>query len=227
MIKEAKLQPNLIKLFFRFLNHQIKYKKGFPSPFGTYYEFGVGWGGTLMSYFTALEKFCNEFKENSKDFRIYGFDSFEGLPSSKDPADKHRTWEKGEMAHSLEEIKQKLQSNEFSKKFENIKFVKGFYEQSLTSSLRDELSSTPPGIVTIDVDYYSSTKTVLEWLRPILKGGTFFYFDDIWAFHGNPNYGQVKAINEFNEKDEGFLIPFRQFGIPDKTFIYSNKIYEY
>ena len=227
MIKQPKPNPALTRWFYAANNYQRKAKIISPTPFGTYYEFGVGWGGTLTNYFSGLEKFCNDFQEVPKNFQIFCFDSFEGLPPSENPADKHPDWVKGAMAHSIEEIKQKLKTNNFSKNFENIKFIKGYFDKTLTSSLRDELSSFPPEIVTVDVDLYSSTKIVLEWLRPFLMSGTLFYFDDIWAFHGNPNYGQLKAINEFNEMKNGLLTPFRHLGLQDQSYIYSNKIYEY
>ena len=227
MVKQPQPNPALKRWFYAALNRQRKTKRSRPEPFGTYYEFGVGWGGTLSNYLAALERFCNDFREDPKKFRIFGFDSFEGLPASENPADIRSGWEQGAMAHSQEEIEQKLKTNDFSKNFENIKFIKGFFEKSLTSSLRDELAGFPPGIVTVDVDFYSSTKIVLEWLRPILMSGTLFYFDDIWSFHGNPKYGQLKAINEFNEKNDGFLTPFLNIGVPDQSYIYSNKIYEY
>lgn len=48
------------------------------SPFGNYYEFGVGWGGTLSRYLKALDKFCKIYKSNPNDFHVFAFDSFEG-----------------------------------------------------------------------------------------------------------------------------------------------------
>ena len=46
----------------------------------------------------------------------------------------------------------------------NVKFIKDYYENSLTYELRNTLVDNPPSIVNIDVDYYSSAKTVLEWI---------------------------------------------------------------
>lgn len=149
------------------------------------------------------------------------------LPESSFPQDQHPFMKKNDFAHSLEEIKERIGSFNFDISHQNIKFVKGFFNNSLTDSLREELSEFPPAIVTVDVDYYSSTKTVLEWLRPILRSGTLFYFDDIWSFHGNPNYGQLAEINEFNKAEDGFLASFPKFGMSSMIYIFSKKEFEY
>jgi hypothetical protein len=124
-------------------------------------------------------------------------------------------------------IKGRLARNEFSANFKNIHFIEGNFDKSLTKKLQNSLLRFPPQIVTIDVDYYTSTKTVLEWLQPILKSGTYIYFDDIWAFHGHPDKGQVKAIREFNERGEGYLTSFPQAGLASMTYLYARKEFEY
>ena len=78
----------------------------------------------------------------------------------------------------------------------------------------------PPSIVNIDVDYYSSTKAVLEWIYPICQEGTIFYFDDIFEYLGNLSKGEYKAIAEFNRNhiNEGFqFYQFYNLGIPALT----------
>ena len=54
-----------------------------------------------------------------------------------------------------------------------------------------------------------------------------FYFDDIWSFHGNPNYGQLRAIKEFNSEEDGLLTEFHRAGKTSGSYIYSRKDYEY
>ena len=90
--------------------------------------------------------------------------------------------------------------------------------------LKKTLIDNPPSIVNIDVDYYSSTKTVLNWIYPICQDGTIFYFDDIYEYLGNLSKGEYKAIDEFNRDHlkEGYqLYHFYNFGIPS----YTGKIY--
>lgn len=69
--------------------------------------------------------------------------------------------------------------------------------------------------------YYSSTKIVLEWLRPLLYSGVLFYFEDIWSFYVHPDYGELCAIREFNEAGEGRLVSFPVLGLASKAYIFS------
>lgn len=213
--------------FYKILKQQMRYSQEGWGPFGNYYEFGVGWGGTLSAYLSALSSFCKKFDLQISNFPIFGFDSFEGLPISNEPADQRIMQKQKAFHHELEEVKENLKKDGFILDNFNIRFIKGEFSKLLTSSLRDELKKHPPSIVTIDVDYYSSTKVVLEWLYPILKSGTMFYFDDVWSFHGNPNYGELKAINEFNKSFDCYLTPFPLFGMPGRSYIYSKKEFEY
>jgi hypothetical protein len=187
----------------------------------TYFEFGVGWGETLTSYISALKAFCHE----SEDFYhhdMYLFDSFEGLPSKKDWRDDHPQWGKMVFAHSVEEIRNLLEHDGIDLNKGNVHFVEGYYDKTLTNDLRSSIHRKP-SIITIDVDYYSSATTVLEWLRPILVDGTLFYFDNVWSFRGDPHRGELAAINDFNKGGRGALVPYREIGAPtiwDYTYAY-------
>ena len=99
----------------------------------------------------------------------------------------------------------------------------------MTAGLQQELGERGhyPSIVTVDCDYYSSAKLALEFLKPLLRSGAVFYFDDIWSFHGHPEMGELKAINEFNCGDHGSLTPCHLYGLEHYSFIYSAKDWEY
>lgn len=198
------LGDDLISFFYRALKSQKKTeKKGLRTSVGTYYEFGVGWGGTLIKYIKALKTYCSVLKQPFYSHYIFGFDSFEGLPSKKSLKDDLKRWTKGFFSHSLSEVKKKLIKQGIDLEKGNIRFIKGYFEETLTPELRKELCNFSPSIVTIDCDYYSSTKIVLEWLRLILNSGTLFYFDDIWSFCGHPEFGEIAAIYEFNDAGKG------------------------
>ena len=75
--------------------------------------------------------------------------------------------------------------------------VKGFYEDSLTETLREEHAFKPASVLMLDCDYYSSTKTAMEWMKPYIQAGTVLLFDD-WVSYGDDNeLGQQKALEEF------------------------------
>ena len=225
---QSLFRDNVSSFYFCALNRQTNLaKRGWGPPSVNYYEFGVGWAGTLMNYIKALKEFCRRSKKDLYLYHIFGFDSFEGLPNKISPKDDHKEWYKGCYSNSLSDIKQKVIKQGIDLRRGNVHFIKGFYEETLTPTLRNELRDYPPSIVTVDCDYYSSTKTVLEWLRPMLFSGTIFYFDDIWSFHGNPNYGELGAINEFNKAGKGQLTPIPLFGLNSKIFIYSRREFEF
>jgi hypothetical protein len=167
-----------------------------------------------------LKNFCQEYSKDLYAHHIFGFDSFKGLPEKSGSKDDHPLWHKGTFAHSKLEIENRVKKLGFDPSRGTLHLVEGYFEQSLTPKLQDDLSKDFPAIVTVDVDYYSSTKTVLNWLRPLLRDGTIFYFDDIWAFHGNPKFGMLAAIIEFNEYGTGHLVQFPLLGMPSRAYIY-------
>lgn len=182
-----------------------------PPPFTPYYEFGVGRGATLSRYLDAIESFSRAQASPQVNFPVYLFDSFQGLPEPRGPEDFSSEWRKGSFAHDVAEIREVFRARHIDPDSRNVHFVVGYFEESLTSRIATELKPNPPAIVTIDVDYYSSTKTVLDWLASFLPSGSFLYFDDIYSFYGNPNYGQLKAISDFNRAGKGYLCPAPPF----------------
>jgi O-methyltransferase len=218
---------SLVRLFAGYLEKMIRMKSRAPSPFGTYYEFGTGWGGTLAAFMLAAERVACAHDLDAADFRVFAFDSFKGLPSSDHPADRHGAWGQGAMASSVQTIRQKMDRHPFAKRVPAA-YTKGYFKESLTDALMGELNPFPPSIVTIDVDYYTSTLESLLWLDRFIASGALIYFDDMWAFHGHPGYGQIRAVREFRTRDtKGILIPFDTFGEAGKCFIYCRKSFEY
>lgn len=213
--------------FHSTLNRQYELSNLGYAPFGTFYEFGTGGGVNLIKFLKALKIFCKKNNLKISDFRIFLFDTFEGLPKVDHIADKHMQWYEGMIAFSIEKLKKILTDNGINLNELNIRYIKGMFSESLTAELREELKQYPPSIVDIDVDYYTSTRDVLDWITPICDSGTLFYFDDYFAFHGNPEYGQIKAINEFNARNDGYLTSFPLYGKPGNSMIYSKKVFEH
>ncbi len=222
------LQDDLRSFFYHALFRQEELiNRGLKHPSINYFEFGVGWGWSLVKFVEALKTFCAQTGKDFYSFRIYCFDSFEGLPKKKSLKDDSVEWQNGSFAHTIDDIKKELKKIKVDLNKGSIKFIKGFFEDSLNPELRKKLTQHAPSIVNVDCDYYSSTKTVLEWLRPILRSGTLFHFDDIWSFFGHPDLGQLAAIREFNEINEGHLVPYPKLGRNSHVYIYSRKDYEF
>lgn len=183
------------------LQANLSRKEKRPRSLGNFYEFGTFKGSSLILMGNLKRLYTIHFKE-LKQFYLYSFDSFEGLPQdNKDHKDS--VWKKGEFFGSLNEVKQNMKSYSL-----DAKYIKGFYEESLTEELAQEMSENPPSIIHIDVDLYSSTLTVLKWLDKIALPMSIYIFDDIWAVGNHPDIGEQKAIQEYNslENTRGFLI---------------------
>ena len=191
------------------------YKKWNFNPFN-YFEFGTGEGNSLRQYLRSLKKISKGHHIDSSHFNIFLFDSFEGLPENKTPEDINPAWQRGQFKGTFEKIK-RIVAKEYPDIVPKSNFIKGYFDKTLTEELRTSLVNNPPSIVNIDVDYYSSAKTILEWIYPISQDGTIFYFDDIFEYLGNLSKGEYRAIEEFNKSHlvEGFqFYPFTNFGIP-------------
>jgi len=218
------LEPTLNDWFLYWMHEQnYGYRKNF-SPKNCYYEFGVGWGNTMSRFAQAAIRYCEETGMSINDIYIYGFDSFKGLPDKQHVADDNLDWEKGSFAFEKDKTLALLEDLRFP--LDNVKLIEGFYEDSLNDESYNIIKENPPSIVTMDVDYYSSTKIALEFIAPLLSSGTMFYFDDLYSFHLHPDMGQIKAIKEFNGK-LGHLSPSTECGFNGKTFMYSNLKWEY
>jgi hypothetical protein len=179
-----------------------------------YWEFGTGSGNTLQRALSVLRGY--------HDARVVLFDSFQGLPPPEGAHDAHTTWKAGDFAYSRDYIEKVIAKNDFP--LARVRFVEGFFEQSLTPALARELA--PPAFVTLDVDYYSSTRTALAFMAPILWSGCTLFFDDLWSFDGHPDMGQLKALNEFNADNErGQLVENTIFH--DRIYSYFNWDYEF
>ena len=162
---------------------------------GGYFEFGV-WNGESMLILWKVLKALG--LDKGTDFRFYGFDSFEGLPVPQGFADRHPLVAEGSFRSKGEQyVRDRLQRAGCPS--ERFQLVSGFFDQSLNEATKVELDRTTASFVNIDVDYYSSTMQVLNWIEDLLVDGSIIFFDDVLFYHGNPNKGQIKAIAEFNE----------------------------
>lgn len=194
------------------------YRKWNYNPFN-YYEFGTGEGNSLKYFLKSLKRISKHYKVNITNFNIFLFDSFEGLPEYNDAKDKNPAWQKNQFKGTMDQIKGVIENN-LPEIISNVRFIKGYYENTLTHELRSSLDAYPPSIVNIDVDYYKSAKTILEWIYPLCQEGTIFYFDDIYEYLGNLSKGEYRAIKEFNKNHAKEGLRFFQFnalGIPNFT----------
>lgn len=159
---------------------------------GLVLEFGVCFGKTIRMM-------ADLFPE---DQPIYGFDTFEGLPS-----DWHHT-KKGSYSTS----------GELPRVSENVKFYKGLFSDTLPIFLNDIFDSTVDEdndhngmikLMNIDCDMYESTKDVFDNVHHLVKAGTIILFDE---YIGNPNW-EKDEFKAFQEAVEEYGWTYEYIGI--------------
>lgn len=157
-------------------------------------EFGVAGGAGLKN----LEFHSEAISEMlGIGIDVYGFDSGKGLPEKNEGyKDMTHFWP----ANSYKMDEELLKSN-----LKKAKLIKGDIGLELELFLDGNIA--PIGCMLIDVDYYSSTVPILNFLNnddDFFMPRVYMYFDDIY-----PEYefqGESLAIKEFNQKSEDMKI---------------------
>ena len=137
---------------------------------GLYLEFGV-WVGKTTKHI------ANKIKPN----KLYGFDSFSGLPENWASAAT-----KGYFSLN----------GEIPKLPENVVVHKGWF----ADSLKEFEVSEPISFIHIDCDVYSSTKTVFDHIGKHIVKGTIIVFDEYFNYPYWQEH-EFKAFQEFVDKN--------------------------
>ena len=132
-------------------------------------EFGVFSGDTI----NHIASLTNE--------KVYGFDSFEGLPER---------WRDGFGKGHFK--KENLPST-----LQNVELVVGWFDNTLPIFISRHPKQA--GFLHIDCDLYSSTKTIFDLLTPYIQPGCVIVFDEYFNYPGWEE-GEFKALDEFLTK---------------------------
>lgn len=154
-----------------------------------FFEFGCHSGRTFSAALLAAKYF-------RMPLDAYAFDSFEGLPETKKEEDG--IFRAGSYCTGVSEFR-KIVKKRTKVDLPEKNIIKGFYDQSLTKMLENGLPRQV-GFVHIDVDLYSSTVAVLEFIKDHLANGTVVLFDDWYCFPPGKEMGEKKALKEFLKK---------------------------
>ena len=178
------------------------------------YQFGVFTG-------TGLKKIADGVR--SKELRIWGFDSFQGIPpetseeveSWKSPAGKKKAHflEGGYSAAaalgdaSVSSVVRKVAARVGHK--DRVSLVPGYFNESLSDELLRDRGLRPALLVDMDADIYLSAMQALDWMfaKRLIVPGTFVRYDDWPRFNathgpykGTNFFGQARAHYELSEK---------------------------
>jgi O-methyltransferase len=181
--------PQQLVSFFTDCLALLKRLKG--SEVGDYLEFGIFNGNSIGSMYLARQN------TGMTNIRLFGFDSFEGLPAGSEEQDDG-VWKKGFYSCSFDQMRECL--NRRSVNPDDITWTKGWYDQTLTPQLVAAHALGNLGIVFVDCDTYSSSKTVLDFIGPLIKRPVIICFDD-WKLNDLDvkEMGEYQSFNEFLE----------------------------
>jgi hypothetical protein len=158
--------PNLNKdpLHHIFENIKLQHK-----PDTLWLEFGVATGNTI----NYISRFTTD--------KVYGFDSFEGLPEDWRPG-----FSKGAFNRN----------GNFPKVNSNVELIKGWFNETLPNFLK--MQNKKVSFIHIDCDLYSSTKCILDSVYEYLDKDCIIVFDELVNYPGfDGDTGELKAFYEF------------------------------
>ena len=182
------LSPNLLIGLVRSFSYQ---KEHYPELLktGCYLEFGLFKGFSIWFAELLSREFTGE------NFRLYGFDSFLGLPPTV--VDKEELyWAPGAYACSREAVVRSIKDS--GGDLNRITLVEGFYSDELFRSALSNVTLGSPAIVVIDADIYESCKIILDYFGTAFQKGTILLFDDFNAFERSDDHGERRALKEFS-----------------------------
>jgi O-methyltransferase len=152
---------------------------------GDYLEFGVYAGGT-MSCFERVRK-----ELELDGVRLFGFDSFQGLPAQADEEAPDR-FQPGMFRCTAEEARENLRKAGVD--LDRVRLVEGWFEDTLTEEVRRRYAIQRAGVIMLDCDLYSSARAALRFAAPLVEDAAVVICDD-WV-HGGPD-GEQRAFREF------------------------------
>lgn len=132
---------------------------------------------------------------------VFGFDSFHGLP--EDWRDPH-----GRIAGVC--TAGFFSTGGVAPNVGGVTFYSGLFEDTIPK-YKAEHPTQPIGLLHVDCDLYSSTRSVLSGVGHLLVPGSIVLFDE-WIYNNDPYYDdhEQRAFYEWVERhDRGFeLVPF-------------------
>lgn len=157
-------------------------------------EFGVAGGRGLLNLCEISRRVHDQTKT---EFRIYGFDGGSGMPPPRDYRDHPDLYAAGDFPMDRQRLIGALPSN--------AKLYLGDLQTSIETFFGEQDPEFPIGFVSIDLDYYWSTKEAMNVFRAPSSAYlplSVVYFDDIADDEHNEWCGEKAAIREFNSEIE-------------------------
>jgi hypothetical protein len=158
----------------------------------TMVEFGVASGTGLLNMCAIASKVM---RATGVQIEIYGFDAGIGMPPPVDHRDHPEHWQEGDFPMDVDRLRDALPP------FAHL--IIGDVEDTIPGFLAMLSPKAPLAFVSLDLDYYSSSKKALEMFKgsaDLYVSTVLVYLDDIVEESTNPWCGELLAIREFNEE---------------------------
>ena len=183
LIDLKELEPQLHKAVQWIVEHENR------SVIGDYLEFGVYYGSSLACMYKVLESF------RMNNVRLFGFDSFEGLPETA-ISDDNGNWSPGAFKSSYKYTVEYLTKKDID--WNRVFLVKGWYSITLNDELIRKYNISKASLIMIDCDMYLSAKEALNFCTPLIQDRAIIIFDDWNASQlADKNLGEKRAFDEF------------------------------
>ncbi len=184
----------------------------------TIIELGVGEGGGLLNL-------CKTSASLSREFGIacdvIGFDTGTGVPVPQGYKDHPEVWMPGQFTHDKKQLHNNLPTN--------ARILYGDVRQAIPQFCATWPQHKPIAFVSVDLDYYSSTKKALDiflgraanYLPAVLM-----YVDDIEHLLTYNSYcGEMLALKEFNRENKYRKIERKQVRVDSQPRYWHRHIY--
>lgn len=162
----------------------------FGRPLGDYVEFGVFHGASMACMHRASEGL-------GSGMRLFGFDSFDGLPMPTEKDGIGLPWEEGDFqAHLPDTIRSLTQAGV---PMDRVILTKGWFIDTLNDAFIREHAISKASVIMVDCDLYSSAIVALRFCAPLIVDEAIVAFDD-WGGGANlaeKDLGEKLAFDEF------------------------------
>jgi predicted O-methyltransferase YrrM len=167
------------------------------SSLGDYLEFGVYNGTSMICMYKVVQEIGLD------KMRLFGFDSFEGLPETASKDDEGN-WHPGQFSCDYEFTKTTLTIEGVD--FDRIILTKGWFSDTLNDDLIRKHNITNASVIMIDCDMYLSAKEALRFCGPLIQKEAVILFDDWYSGNrlADRNLGEKRAFDEFLAENQCF-----------------------
>ncbi len=164
----------------------------------TLVELGV-FKGAGLKFITQIVEYIT--KKIKMEYRVYGFDSFEGLQDFEGYKDHHEIWEPNQYKYvAYDKMVEKFNGRAV--------IIKGNVQDTVKEFLVDHMDMDYPiGFISLDLDLYSATKAGLKIMEDAdpnkyIPTVLMVVDDQDYLVTYNDWCGEGAAIREFNESNE-------------------------